>query len=426
MSAYSPDTAAYSPQIAIDASTRHALQQLAGFEELSARHAEVLFARIAWSRIAEPGDRAAGELIAALGVVAALQLLTTGATSAYVLSTAVAAGLDWTPREARTALGRWVPRLDYDATLGDITRGIEAKLRVITPEDAAWPGPLHDLGSHMPSLLWLRGDPRHLAGPALSVVGARAATSYGTQITAEIVDGVCAAGLTIVSGAAYGVDAVAHRTALAAEVPTVAVLAGGVDRVYPQAHEALLGRISSAGTVCAEMIPGSAPTRWRFLMRNRIIAALSAATLVTEAGTRSGTLNTAGHAAELGRALGAVPGPVTSAASAGCHMLIRDYGAALITNARQACELVGVTDHLEMFADSASNESDTRQPSVHGRVIDALPLRGVRAVSEVARHAGLTLGETQRTLAELELLQAVVRHDRLGAAEPQWGLARRQ
>ena len=143
---------------------------------------------------------------------------------------------------------------------------------------------------------------------------------------------------------------------------------------------------------------------------------------------RSGTLNTAGHAAELGRSLGAVPGPVTSAASSGCHKLIREYGAALITNAREACELAGLGDELEIFRDGPEASGDAggtaRQPSVHGRVLDALPLRGSRTLIEVARLAGLSVGEARTTLAELELLQAVARRDALGAAEQKWALVR--
>ena len=137
-------------------------------------------------------------------------------------------------------------------------------------------------------------------------------------------------GFTIVSGAAYGIDGMAHRAALASGGTTVAFLAGGVDRFYPLGHEALLGRIAEQGAVVAELPCGSAPTKWRFLQRNRLIAAATEATIVLEAGMRSGSLNTAGHAAALGRPLGAVPGPVTSPASAGCHRLLREYDAVCV------------------------------------------------------------------------------------------------
>lgn len=398
---------------------------------------DALLARIAWARIAEPGDGTAGELRAAIGPAPALKLLIDGASPAQLVSAAARAGLELTGRAAGEALGRWRPRLDRSETIADIERGIAAGLRVITPDEPSWPEALRDLGPHEPVLLWVRGDPAHLGAPSLSVVGARAATGYGTHTTAEIVSGVCAAGVAIVSGAAYGIDAVAHRAALAAGTPTVAVLAGGADRAYPGAHDSLLERVSEAGAVCAEMIPGAAPTRWRFLMRNRIIAALSGATLVTEAGLRSGTLNTAGHAAELGRTLGAVPGPITSAASAGCHKLIREYGAQLVTNAREACELIGLDDELDMRAaggeapgggaasDLEPGSNTARMRSLHGRILDALPLRGGRQLSEIVRRAGVGEQDATRALAELELLGYVKRHGP-GAAAPKWVLVRRE
>ena len=256
-------------RLAADPQLRVSLTSLAGSSDDSQEHADALLARIAWSRIAEPGDGVAGELLAALGAERSLQLLIAGVTPVQLGDAAAQAGIDLATRTAESALGRWLPRVDRAETIRDIERGMVAGLHVIVPGDAAWPAPLDDLGPHTPFLLWVRGDPAHLATPSLSVVGARAATGYGTHVTAEIVDGVCAAGFSIVSGAAYGIDAVAHRTALAAEAPTVAVLAGGADRAYPQSHVGLLGKISVTGAICAEMVPGAAPTRWRFLHNNR-------------------------------------------------------------------------------------------------------------------------------------------------------------
>ena len=256
-------------QLADDPQLRGLLARLANSPDDGQEHANAMLARIAWSRIAEPGDGVAGELLAELGAELALQLLITGVTPVQLRDAAAEEGVNLATRAAESALGRWLPRVDRAETIRDIERGIEAGLRVIVPGDATWPAALDDLGPHAPFLLWVRGDPAHLASPSLSVVGARAATGYGTHITAEIVDGVCAAGFSIVSGAAYGIDAVAHRTALAAEAPTVAVLAGGADRAYPQSHDGLLGKVSETGAVCAEMVPGAAPTRWRFLHNNR-------------------------------------------------------------------------------------------------------------------------------------------------------------
>lgn len=394
-----------------------------GDEDVTQGEADRLLARVAWSRLAEPGDSAAGALVRALGVEEALRLLVEGVSPQRILEAALVGGAALTPRVVSDALERWRPRLDRTATIGDIDRALHAKLGLVEPESWWWPPGFDDLGDHAPLTLWTRGDAAHLREPSLSVVGARAATGYGTHITAEIVDGVCQAGVTIVSGAAYGIDAVAHRTALAADVATVAVLAGGADRVYPAAHDSLLERIGRTGLVCAEMIPGSAPTRWRFRARNRLIAALSSATLVTEAGVRSGTLNTAGHAATLGRALGAVPGPVTSAASSGCHVLIREYGAALVTNSRDACELLGLDDRLDLGGLRADARGG-RMPPTHERVLDALPLRGGLALSELARTAGLSEAEAHGALAELELLGAVRQAVGKGGAEPSWSIVR--
>lgn len=405
----------------LEAGDQHLTDHAVSAEHCQLR-ADELFARIAWARIAEPGDGVAGELLAAFGSRAALGTLIRREPLQQIQAQLSAAGREVEIAALRAAMRRWYPRLDRAETVRDIERAVEASLSVVVPEDPLWPHALDDLGSHRPILLWVRGDLSCLGESSLSVVGARAATGYGTHITAEIVDGVCSSGVSIVSGAAYGIDAVAHRTALAASAPTIAVLAGGADRPYPAAHDALLDCIAENGAVCAEMIPGAAPTRWRFLQRNRIIAALSAATLVTEAGVRSGTLNTAGHAASLGRVIGAVPGPVTSAASAGCHRLIRDYGATLVTNAREACELLGSSVGLDLNDDAAGD----RESSRHQRVLDAMPLRGTRDAGEIARLAGLGERETRGVLAELELLERVRQEDSPNTSAREWRLLRRE
>ncbi|MCB1274551.1 MAG: DNA-processing protein DprA [Leucobacter sp.] len=389
--------------------------------------ADELLARVAWSRLAEPGDGIAGALIGAFGAGPLLRMLVERTAPRRIAQRAREAGLELPERGVVEAIARWSPRLDRSGTVGDIDRALAAGLGVVAPGSAHWPGSLDDLGAHAPLLLWVRGDPALLGAPSFSVVGARAATGYGTHITAEIVDGICQAGFSIVSGAAYGIDAVAHRTALAAEAPTVAVLAGGADRAYPAAHDTLLDRIAGAGLVCAEMIPGAAPTKWRFRMRNRLIASLSPVTLVTEAGVRSGTINTAGHAATLGRAIAAVPGPVTSAASAGCHLLIREYGAVLVTNAREACEVAGLDDHLDLGSGVGSGAgSAARMPQLHERVLDALPLRGGRTSLEVARRAGVSEGDARGALAELEVLDRVRRGDSPDGEGVRWALVRPQ
>mgnify|MGYP000893340588 CR=1 FL=1 len=422
--------------------------------EMTQRRADDMLARIAWSRITEPGDGVAGVLVSSLGPQVALGLLVQRADVPRIRRTLGAALGDAsavpTERVLADALERWYPRLDRSETLRDIEEGAAAKLRVVLPGDRAWPDVLGDLGVHAPNMLWVRGNLDALGAYSLGVVGARAATGYGSHVTAELVDGACRAGLAVVSGAAYGIDAVAHRTALAAGAVTVAVVAGGADRPYPRAHESLLDRIAgggpndgdanTGGAVCSEMVPGAAPTRWRFLQRNRLIAALSRAILVTEAGVSSGSLNTAGHASQLGRPIGAVPGPVTSAASAGCHKLIRDYDAALITSVREACELAGMDEMLALFGatgigDSgnsgdtaeASQEPESREGAWARRVCDALPLRGARDLATITKLSGLTPDQVRGVLSELELLGRVLRRDQAGMGgehETQWSLVK--
>lgn len=416
------------------ASTQRALAALDtafGGAALPPDRAEALLARIAWTRIAEPGDGSAHELVESLGAWEALQLIASGATAAELHAAcgkSSADAVETTPRGFDAALKRWRPRLDREATRADIALARRKGLRVLLPGDPLWPHPFTDLGRHAPLALWVRGDPRHLTGRALSVVGARAASGYGSDVTSELAAGAALSGATIVSGAAYGIDAVAHRTALHLELPTVAILAGGADRAYPRAHEELLRAVSRHGTVCSEMPPGAAPTRWRFLMRNRLIAALGTATLVTEAGARSGTLNTAGHASQLGRTVGAVPGPVTSAASAGCHRLIREYGAILVTSVPEVLELIGgpAADQFEGGAAGESLSPEFRQPATHRRFLDALPLRGSRTLRDAAARAGLDPGEAREAVIELELLGNVARDETPEDGEVRWRLLRRE
>lgn len=192
-------------------------------------------------------------------------------------------------------------------------------VHLLCPGEPGWPGQLDDLGQARPYALWVRGtaDLRDLCGQSVAVVGSRAATAYGTHMCAEITTGLAADGWVIVSGGAYGVDATAHRAALACGGRTVAVLACGPDPAYPREHGVLLDDIASQGAVVSEYPPGMPPARHRFLLRNRFIAALASGTVVVEAAARSGSLVTARHAGDLDRQLMAVPGPVTSAMSAG-------------------------------------------------------------------------------------------------------------
>ena len=360
-----------------------------------------VYARVAWSHVAEPGDADAGALIGALGPAVALD------TVARSVPTPVG---ELDGLAARHAWARWRPRLDGDA----VSRSLRAAHRIgatlITPAASDWPEGLNDLGAHAPVAVWVRGTVDAWRSTAVAIVGARAATSYGEHVAADLAAGIGAHGGAVVSGAAYGVDGAAHRAALAVGAPTVAFLAGGVDRAYPRGNSALIERIAEVGALVSELPPGAAPTKWRFLQRNRLIAALGAATVVVEAGWRSGSLNTAGHAVSLGRPLGAVPGPVTSAASAGCHRLLREYDAVAVTGADDAWELVGGLDAREVErADGATGGPRTDAAT---RVVDALSTRAGRSTDEAARSAGLSVAETGSLLGLLELEGRVRRDDR--------------
>jgi DNA processing protein len=276
-------------------------------------------------------------------------------------------------------------------------------VRLLVPGDEEWPPGLDDL-AWAPWAVWVRGPSRldEVCARAVAVVGARASSSYGDEVAARISLPLAERGYTVVSGAAYGIDAAAHRAALAAgDGLTVAVLAGGVDVPYPRANATLLERISSSGAVVSETPPGGAPARMRFLSRNRLIAALASGTVVVEAGLRSGARSTVRHARELGRHVMAVPGPVTSVLSAGCHEEIR-AGATLVTDADEVADLVGrVGEDLAPVKRGRVEAQDSLDPQVH-RVWQWLRPRRSVSVDEVMVRSGLGLGEVLVALSELE------------------------
>jgi DNA processing protein len=362
------------------------------------------FVRAAWTVIAEPGDGDAGGLVAALGAERAWRMVTASAGSGAIADAATEAGLDRPADVWVDALKRWHPRHDPAPVVLALRQAARFGMRLLVPGDDAWPSAIDDLQQHAPPALWVRGDPALLAGLGRSaaLVGARASTGYGEHVAIEVASGLVDRGFAIVSGGAYGIDGAAHRAALASRGVTVAVLAGGLDRFYPSGHEQLIGRIVERGAVIAEVPPGTAPTRWRFLQRNRIIAALSGATIVVEAGWRSGALNTASHAATLGRPIGAVPGPVTSATSAGCHRLLREGAAVCVTNADEIAELAGGG-----WAPAPRQPGETGEPGdvdgTRGRVLDALSARSPRRVDRIAVLSGLALDRVRAELGLLEL-----------------------
>jgi DNA processing protein len=353
---------------------------------------EVLLARAYLSRVAEPPAPALAGLVAEIGAVEAAARVLDGRVGEQVAA----------ETRVRRAVHR--PGADLDAAAA-------AGVRLLTPEHAEWPtqafAAFGASGSPQlapPLALWVRGPARldELCGVAVAVVGARAATSYGAHVAAELGSGLADRGCTVVSGAAIGIDGAAHRGALGVDGPTVAVLACGVDRAYPASHQLLLERIAASGLVVSEYPPGGVPGRHRFLVRNRLIAGLAAGTVVVEAGLRSGAQRTASDALSLGRPVMAVPGPVTSAMSVGCHQLVRD-GALLVTRSDEVLEEVApIGRHLAEPPRSEAARPTDGLTTVAALVHDALPARTARDTRWLALESGVPIGAVRVALVALE------------------------
>lgn len=281
-------------------------------------------ARMMLSMIAEPDDATTGRILHRVGGVETLRLLED--EQAAVPETNRADAIAWR--------NRLTPRID-DGLPGRVADAERVGMSTLIPTDADWPHALNDLGPRAPYLLWARGATSLLAGALtdrVTITGARAASEYGVQVTGQLAGDLAQQERIIVSGGAYGIDAAAHRAALATGGATIAVLAGGIDRPYPRGNTDLLNRIGDLGALVSEMPPGASPTRWRFMARARLLGTLSGVTVVAEAGFRSGSLPVPTEAHRHSRAVGAVPGPVTSAASAGSHELIKRGRAEIITD----------------------------------------------------------------------------------------------
>ncbi|WP_205877293.1 DNA-processing protein DprA [Mycobacterium camsae] len=303
---------------------------------------------------------------------------------------------------------RTAARRDIDQAATDLDVIRRRGGRLVTPDDDEWPllafaafGGTRSKTT-MPLVLWAAGPARldEVTERAAALVGTRAATAYGEHVTAELATGLAQRGVAVVSGGAYGIDGAAHRAALGADGTTVAVLAGGLDIPYPAGHSALLHRIGQHGLVCTEYPPGVRPARFRFLTRNRLVAALSGAAVVVEAGLRSGAANTAAWARSLGRVVAAVPGPVTSSASAGCHVLLRN-GAELVTRCEDIVELVGRVGELAPEEPRPTTPLDGLGEAER-QVFEALPGRGAATVDQIAVASGLP---PERVLGPLALLE---------------------
>ena len=287
---------------------------------------------------------------------------------------------------------------------------------LVTPADPLWPPQLNDLGPARPYGLWCRGDSRHLldlaAAPSVALVGSRDPSIYGTEATTHLAAELARRGYTVISGGAMGIDIAAHRAALTqqgSDLPTIAFMAGGLDRLYPAQNSDALSMIVDRGLIMSEVSVGNTPTRWRFLERNRLIAALARHTIVVEARWRSGALNTARHAMEIGRTLWAVPGQINSPNSVGTNRLLRDGLAQTLTEAADILEYDAAagfelgTEH-ESEWDPASAASSTALDELterQGRVWDDLSPRSYRGVDEIAAALGLSARDVMADLFHL-------------------------
>ena len=322
---------------------------IAPFVELDDAQISDRFARAAWTVIAEAGDATAAALISSVGAAPALELVLHHINEATVPDNLHDDKLD--PESMSAAIQRWQPRVSLQQVIRSIELAARHDVSFITPADECWPvgfdGPKHFV---RPTGLWTVGAAAAIYAlrsttRSVALEGSRAATGYGETIASEFSQELAERAITIVNGGGFGIAGTALRGAL--RVPAAAVVAvagGGVDRPYPSGHTALFKLVAERGAVVAEVPCGVPPTRYRFFRSNELKAAMSEATVIVEAGHRSGSLNLAGHASGMGRPLGAVPGPVTSAASAGCHRLLRDHGAACITSSSDVLELLGSSE----------------------------------------------------------------------------------
>ncbi|QQQ75188.1 DNA-protecting protein DprA [Saccharothrix sp. 6-C] len=355
---------------------------------------EIRLARAYLSRVAEPPAAALARFVAEVGPVEAAELVRAGEVPSGVES----------QTSARRALDLAEQDLEAAAKVGG---------RLLVPEDDEWPRwPFNALAIAAanglrcglePLALWVRGD-AHLATiteRAVAVVGSRAASGYGQHVAGEFGFGLAQAGITVVSGAAYGIDGAAHRGAITAGGLTIAVLACGIDVAYPAGHRALLERIPSQGLLVSEYPPTHTPARHRFLTRNRLIAALAEGTVVVEAGQRSGAKNTAASTAALGRVLMAVPGPITSVSSSGCHELLRSGVALPVTS---VAEVIESTGRLGVDLVEATRNTDTGPPQGDAmRVFEALGLTVGHSPEAISVESGVELSRVRALLPQLEL-----------------------
>jgi len=304
------------------------------------------------------------------------------------------------------ALSRWRRRRDYLKPHKALDYITKLGGRFLIPEDHQWPAALADLSMTEPFGLWSIGDSGippldHM----ISLVGSRESTSYGLAATEMLATAARSLGLTVVSGGAYGIDAHAHRIALDAAgsgLPTIAVLAGGLDRFYPSGNVELLREIAASCVLISELPPGMRPNRYRFLNRNRVIAALSAATIVVEARYRSGALSTANHAHDIGRIVGAVPGQINVPSSTGCHRLLKETPALLIDD---PVDLQAIFKPLETVTSPSSDRTECQPYDFldveEMLVFEALPVKARTNIERLCSITGLAVPRITGILTKL-------------------------
>ena len=369
-----------------------------------------LIASVSFSSITEPGDQMMGLLIEVLGRKETLALLVAGFDVNKIMEL-----LSPHKDELESRVGnlyatlsdskeRWLPRLKQKNTFQILSHCQSRGIKVVLPEDANWPRGLDDLGNNAPRILYVLGDESILRRTqrSVSVVGSRQATEYGLRVTEEIVSSLSKCGWGTVSGGALGIDTGVHLTSLRNRGSTIAVMAGGVDWFYPRQNAELFLEIQKQNLIMSELPPGVSPTRWRFLQRNRLIAALTPATVVIEAALRSGAIKTANDALLLDRGLFALPGAIDSLTSQGTNELITSGKAQLITSTR---------DLIQQITGEISQEQQARQNYLTAnqtRALDALKL-GPQSNQELKMNSGLTEYEAETSLTSLETRGMVMR-----------------
>ncbi|KRA29559.1 MULTISPECIES: DNA-processing protein DprA [unclassified Nocardioides] len=348
-------------------------------------------ARATISLVAEPGDLRCLGLTRELGGVQFLQALQEHPDLGPVLAAVAARLADVRPER-------------------ELERAERLGVRFVIPGDAEWPVQLDDLAhlaplnerGEVPVGLWVKGPLRlDQLDRSVAVVGARASTTYGDQVASDMAAVVGGAGRPVVSGAAFGIDYAAHRGALSAGAPTVAVLACGPDRAYPAAHRELLAHLAQHHAVVSESPPGASPFRIRFLARNRLIAALSRGTVVVEAAVRSGALNTTNWAERLNRVVMGTPGPLTSVASEGVHQLIRSGAATLVSGGEEVLELLGAAGE-DLVVEPRGPERERDRLAIRAQqVLDAVPVVTPAPAESIALVAGLGVTSVREMLDDL-------------------------